>query len=187
MVVQAGLFVPHVLLDVHELLVAVDAALHLVVAGLVIHIEGLGHVGAVQPDLPGVNILVPEVALFGAGLGVQLAADGIDGLTVLFLSVDVVEGEEVFALIDVIEVVLLGVVGLDGAVRLHEIIEEVLGKVQILLVPGGLVQAQGGGDHAAVDVVPLVGLAAAHFFDVPHRGLGAGMGDEIIDVIAQHG
>ena len=74
-VVQAGLFVPHVLFDVHKLLVAVNAALHLVIAGLILHVEGLGHVGAVQPDLPRVDILVPEVALLGAGLASTKESD----------------------------------------------------------------------------------------------------------------
>ena len=40
---------------------------------------------------------------------------------------------------------------------------------------------------AAVDVVPLVGFAAAHFLNVPQGCFGAGMGDEGIHVIAQHG
>ena len=52
--------------------------------------------------------------------------------------------------------------GLDSAVRLHKVVDKLLGKLQILLVTSGLVQAQAGGDHAAIDVVPLVGLAAAH-------------------------
>ena len=186
-VVQAGLLIPHVLPDVHELLVAVDAALHLVVTGLVLHIEGLGHVGAVQPDLPRINVLVPEVALPGAGLGEQLAADGVDGLAVLLVAEDVVEDEQVFALIHVVEVVLLRVVGLDGAVFLHEPVDEIPGKFQVLLVAGSLIQAQAGGDHAAVDVVPLVGLAAADLLDVPHGCLGAGIGDEVVHIIAQHG
>ena len=175
------------LLDVHELLIAVDAALHLVVTGLVLHIEGLGHVGAVQPDLPRINVLVPEVALLGAGLGEQLAADGVDGLAVLLVAEDVVEDEQVFALIHVVEVILLRVVGLDGAVFLHEPVDEILRKFQVLLVAGSLIQAQAGGDHAAVDVVPLVGLAAADLLDVPHGGLGAGIGDEVVHIIAQHG
>ena len=186
-VVKAGLFVPHMLLDVHELAVAVDAAAHLVEAGLVFHIEGLGHVGAVQPDLPGVDLLVPEVALLGAGLAFQLAVDDVDGLAVLLVPEDVVEDEQVLALVDVVEVVFLGVIGLDAAVGLDEPVDEVFGKVEVLFVAGGVVQAQAGGDHAAVDVVPLVGLAAAHLLDVPHGGLGAGMGDQVIDVLAQHG
>ena len=70
--------------------------------------------------------------------------------------------------IHVIQIVLLGVVGLDGAILLNKGINEALGEVQILLVAGGLVQAQAGRDHAAVDVVPLVGFAAAHLFNVPH-------------------
>src|SRR5699024_12712406 len=64
---------------------------------------------------------------------------------------------------------------------------DLLGKIQVLPVAGGVVQAQAGGDHAPVDVVPLVGLAAAHLFDVPHGGLGAGMGDQVVHVLAQHG
>ena len=36
---------------------------------------------------------MPEVALLGAGLGEQLAADGVDGLTVLLVPEDVVQDE----------------------------------------------------------------------------------------------
>ena len=61
---------------------------------------------------------MPEVALLGAGLGEQLTADGVDGLAVLLVAEDVVEDEQVFALIHIVEVVLLRVVGLDGAVFL---------------------------------------------------------------------
>ena len=186
-VVQAGLFVPHVLFDVHELLVAVDAALHLVKAGLVLHVEGLRHIGAIQPHLPRIDVLVPEVALLGAGLGEQLAADGVNGPAVLLIPEDVVQGEQVLALVYVVQVILLGVIGLDGAILLHKEVDEVLGEAQVLLVPGGLVQAQAGRDHAAVDVVPLVGLAAAHLLDVPHGCFGAGIGDQVVHVIAQHG
>lgn len=130
---------------------------------------------------------MPEVALLGAGLGEQLAADGVDGFAVLLVPVDVVQDEQVLALIHVVQIILLGVVGLDGAVRLHKVVDELLGELQILLVAGGLVQAQAGGDHAAVDVVPLVGLTAAHLLDVPHRGLGAGIGDQVVHIVAQHG
>ena len=44
--------------------------------------------GAAQPDLPGVDVFVPEVALPGAGLGLQLAADNINGLAVFLLAVN---------------------------------------------------------------------------------------------------
>ena len=102
MVVQAGLGVLHVLLDVHELLVAVNAAVHPVAAGLVLHVEGLGHVGAVQPDLVRVDFFVPEVAFLGAGLGLQLAAYRFNRVAVALVAGQVVEGKQVLALINIV-------------------------------------------------------------------------------------
>ena len=84
---------------------------------------------------------MPEVALLGAGLGEQLAADSVDGLAVLLVPVDIIQNEQVLALIHVVQIILLGVVGLDGAILLNKVINEALGEVQILLVAGGLVQA----------------------------------------------
>ena len=52
-----------------------------------------------------------EVALLGAGLGEQLAADGVDCLAVLLVPVDVIQDEQVLALIHVVQIILLGVVG----------------------------------------------------------------------------
>ena len=96
-VVQAGLGVLHVLLDVHELFVAVNAAVHPVAACLILHIKGLGHVSAVQPDLVGIDLLVPEVALLRAGLGLQLAADRLNGVAVALVAGQVVQRKQVFA------------------------------------------------------------------------------------------
>ena len=76
---------------------------------------------------------MPEVALLGAGLGEQLAADGVDGPAVLLIPEDVVQGEQVLALIHVVQVVLLGVVGLDGAVLLHKVVDEIFGKSRYFL------------------------------------------------------
>ena len=133
-VVQAGLGVLHVLLDVHELLVAVNAAVHPVAACLILHVEGLGHVGAVQPDLVGIDLLVPEVALLGAGLGLQLAADRLNGVAVALVAGQVVQRKQVFALVDVVQVVLGGVVGLNDAVVLDKVVQKLFGEVQKLLV-----------------------------------------------------
>ena len=161
--------------------------MHPVAAGFVLHIEGLRHIGAVQPDLPRVDFLVPEVAFLGAGLGFQLAAHRFNGIAVALLARQIVQGKQVFALIDVVKVVLLHVVGVDHAAVLDEIIQKILAEGQKFLVPGGFVQAQAGGDHTAVNVVPLVGLAAAHLFNVPKRGFGGAAGNQIVHILSQRG
>lgn len=53
--------------------------------GLILHVERLSHVHAVQPYLVGIDLLVPEVAFLGAGLGLHLAVDQVDGLAVFSL------------------------------------------------------------------------------------------------------
>ena len=187
MVVQAGFGVSHVLFDVHELLITVLAALHAVVAGLVFHVEWLRHIGAVQPNLPRVDGFVPEIAILGAGLGVQLGADGVDSIPVALFAGQINQGKQVFALVDVVQVMLVGVKGVDLAAILDKVVYKIAGELQELFIPGGLVQAQAGGDHAAVHIVPFIGLAAAHLFNVPQWGFGRAAGNQIIHIIAQGG
>ena len=61
-----------------------------VVLHLVLHIKWKRHVKPVQPDLIGVNLLMPEISALRAGLGLQLAVNEIDSLPVLRLSGQVV-------------------------------------------------------------------------------------------------
>ena len=55
--------------------------------GLILHVERLSHVHAVQPYLIGVDLLVPEVALLGTRLRLHLTIDQVDRLAVFFLAV----------------------------------------------------------------------------------------------------
>ena len=146
-------------------------------------VEGLGHIQAVQPDLVGVNLLVPEVALHGAGLAEKLAPQHVGGLAVLLLVGLIIEGEEHAALVDVVQIILALVVGEDGAILGHEMVDEMLGEVEIAALAGDLRHGEQGGDHAAVDVVPVRALALADFLYVPDGALRGGFLDEPQDII----
>ena len=185
MIVKTCNRVFHVLLNVHKLPVTVLTAHHSVIARLVFHVEGLCHVGAVQPNLPRINVFVPEIPFLRAGLGVKLGTDGVNGITIPLLAGQVIESEQIFALIDIVQIVLFGIIGVDHAAVLHEIINETAGKFEKLLILGGLVQAQTGGNHTSVNVIPFVGLAAAHLFNIPQRGFGGASRNQVIHIVAQ--
>ena len=72
---------------------------------------------------------MPEVALLRAGLGLQLAADRLNGVAVALVAGQVVQRKQVFALVDVVQVVLGGVVGLNDAVVLDKVVQKLLGEV----------------------------------------------------------
>ena len=65
--------------------------------------EGLGHVGAVEPHLVGVDLLVPVAAAGGAGLQGELVVEELGGLGVLFLLGDAVDEQDGAAHLDVVE------------------------------------------------------------------------------------
>ena len=119
-------------------------------------------------------------------LGLELAVNGVHGGTVLGLAHQVVQLIEGLARVDVVEVVLLGVVMLDGAVFLDKEVDIVVGKRQIALLTRDLVQLDERLDHAAIDVVPGVLLAGTELFDVPGRRLRRGSLDQLLDVAVQN-
>ena len=119
---------------------AVRTGTTVVEAQLVLHVERLSHVHAVEPDLVGIDGLMPKHALFGTRLGLELAIDRVHGRAILGLAHQVIELVEGLARIDVIEVVLLGIVMLDGAIVLDKEIDVVIGKGQVALLAGDLVQ-----------------------------------------------
>ena len=154
-------------------------------AQLVLHVERLCHVHAIEPDLVGIDGLVPKHALFSARLGLELAVDSVHGGTVLGLAHQVIELIEGLARIDVIEVVLLRVVMLDGTVVLDKEIDVVIGERQVALLTRDLVQLDERLDHAAVDIVPGVLLASANLFDIPSRCLRRRCFDQLLDITVQ--
>ncbi len=182
-IVEAGDRVLHVGFYIFKLVNDVLALLHLREAGLVAHVERLRHVEAVQPDLVRVDVLVPEAAFLRARHRVELGADKVERLPVLFIAGLVVEKEQVRRGVDVVEVVLLDVVGPDRPVLPDKEIDELLRKIKILLLARDLVEGEDGGDHAAVDVVPLVLLALADHLLVPHGLLSAGICQQIRDIL----
>ena len=92
----------------------------------------LRHIGAVQPNLPRVDGFVPEIAILGAGLGVQLGADGVDGIPVALFAGQINQGKQVFALVDVVQVMLVGVKGVDLAAILDKVVYKIAGELQEL-------------------------------------------------------
>ena len=165
---------------------AVRTGATVVEAQLVLHVERLGHIHTVEPDLVRIDSLVPKHALFGARLGLELTIDGIHGGTVLGLAHQVVEFVEGFARVDVIEVVLLGIVMLDGAVVLDKEVDVVVGEGQVALLAGDLVQLDECLDHAAVNIIPGVFLAGAKLFDIPGRRLRRRGLDQLLDITVQN-
>ena len=184
-IVQTVEGVAHQVMHDLEHMEAVRAGTTVVEAQLVLHVERLRHVHAVEPDLVGVDGLVPKHALFGTRLGFELTIDGIHGGAILGLAHQVIELVEGLARIDVIEVVLLRVVMLDGAVVLDKEIDIVIGESQVALLTRDLVQFDERLDHAAVNIVPGVLLAGANLFDIPSRRLRRRGFDQLLDITVQ--
>ena len=129
--------------------------------------EGLGHVDAVQPDLIGVNLLVPEAALPRAGLRFQLPPQKIGGFFVLFLACFFKQREQHPAFVHIVQRVAFGFVGADSAVVIHKGINEGFGKIEVPLIAGDFRHGQQGRHHAAVDVIPIGGFPLPDLFHVP--------------------
>lgn len=123
----------------------------------------------------------------GAPAALQLPVDGVHGAAVLLLARDLVQGVEGLAGVDVVQVELVGVVALNGAVLAHEVVDERVRKVQILAALGDAVQLYQRLDHAAVDVVPGVGPPGANLLDVPRRRLRRAGLDQLVDVAVENG
>ena len=101
-IVQTVERVAHKIVHDLEHMEAVRAGATVVEAQLVLHVERLGHVHAVEPNLVGVDGLMPKHALFGARLGLELAIDRVHGGAVLGLAHQVIELVEGLARIDVV-------------------------------------------------------------------------------------
>ena len=68
MIVKAIPLIPHELINIEKLLVAVLTVLSPVIGKFILHIERLRHVEAIQPYLVRIDLFVPEVTCGGAGL-----------------------------------------------------------------------------------------------------------------------
>ena len=154
MIVQAIAQVPHELVDIQELLIAVKAVFPLVVGKLILHIERLGHVQSIQPDLVGIDLFVPEIAGGGSGLFPELAVHGFNGLAVLFPASEFVEVKKSFSRVYIVKIVFFRVIGGDSAILPHKVVNKPVSKFQIFGIFFDMVQFQDSLDHAAVYVVP---------------------------------
>ncbi len=116
MLQQAGVRIAHVLVHEEELVgdvVEVGGGLE---GDGELGAEGFGHVGAVEPHLVGVDLLVPVAAAGGARLKGELIVEELGGAGVLGVLGDAVEEEDGAAHLDVVEGVGLGLVADDCAV-----------------------------------------------------------------------
>ena len=113
---QAGVRIAHVLVHEEELAGDVVEVGGLLEGGGVLGPKGLGHVGAVEPHLVGVDLLVPVAAAGGAGLKGELVVEELGGAGVLGVLGDAVEEEDGAAHLDVVQRVRVGFVAGDCAV-----------------------------------------------------------------------
>ena len=86
-----------------------------------------------------------------------------------------VQVKERFARIYIVQVVLFGVIGGNGAVVPDKVVDKAVGKFQIPAVLFDVVQFQDRLYHAAVDIVPGRLRALFYFLNIPDRGLGAAL------------
>ena len=79
-------------------------------------VEGQTHEDAIEPHLIAVDGLVPEhTVLIGAGLVLQLLHERLDGQQVLLLRIELIHAGHEMTGTDLIEVVVLDIVGTDLA------------------------------------------------------------------------
>ena len=184
--VEAGGGVVHPGPDGAELVQDVRVVGAVLKLGGVLGIEDLGHVEPVQPDLVGVDGLVPEVPLGGAGLALDLAVEQFDGLAVLLLPRGGVDVEQGAALAQVVQVVVLLVKAPHGAIVQDVVIQILFGEIEVDIAPGYLVEVQQGDHHAPVDVVPAVDLPLVDLLDVPQGLVGGGALQDLLDIAFDH-
>ena len=107
--------------------------------GLILHVERLSHVHAVQPYLVGIDLLVPEVAFLGAGLGLHLAVDQVDGLAVFFLTIQGIQCEQSLARIDIVNNIFLNGKHRNRTDLLYSVVNKCICEFVILLLSGSVV------------------------------------------------
>ena len=150
-------------------------------SGRILQIKGNGHVLAIQPHLAGINLLMPEPAVAGAGLGVQLGAQQRGGLFVFFLSGLLIQEHELPPVVQVIQVACFPAVPGDAPVRGHHAVERVMNIIEVCTVSRQRVQHF----HAAPDHTVII---APFFVQQPMAGHHA-VGDDLGgmgEILRQH-
>jgi hypothetical protein len=97
-------------------------------------IEGLTHVEPVEPHLRGIDLLVPEASVRRPWLLFQLLTQQSGRLLVLFLFGVLVKSKESSAGENIIEVVILQLVGANSTVGIYKVVHALLHKLEILLL-----------------------------------------------------
>ena len=139
MIVQSGLGISHIFYNIGKLMKNVIIVLLVIEFGLILHVEGLSHVHAVQPYLIGIDLLVPEVAFLGAGLGLHLAVDQVDGLAVFFLTIQGIQCEQSLARIDIVNIIFFHGILRNRTVFLYSVVNKCICEFVILLLSGSVV------------------------------------------------
>ena len=157
-----------------------------IIDGRIVGIEGLGHVEAVEPHLMGVGLLVPEAAFGGAGMVLQLVAEGLHGGHPAGVAGAVIEDVKGVAGADVVCVEVGLLVFVDNTGGVHRSFVPVLHIIENVLILGslavGLPHFEEGHQLQAGGVVPLepsfhsvqIGAvgAAAHLGPDHAQGIG---------------
>ena len=186
MVVEAVAQITHEPVYIQELAVTVVAVFSVIVCEFILHIERLGHVQTVKPHLIGVDLFVPEIAGGSPGLAFQLAVYGIDGFAVLFFPGKLIEVEKSLSGIDIVQIVLQRVIGGDGTIFLHEIVDKTVCEFQISGILSDVVQLQNCLDHTSVNVIPRGLFSLLDLLDIPHRSLWAAFLQQLINITIQN-
>ena len=145
MVIQAGLLIEQKLPCLVKLIHDIAVILPLVKTVFIFHIKRLAHIKAVQPDLEGIDQLMPEVSCSQAGLVNQLGHQGIARLPVPLLSRLIIEKVEDFPCVNKIQIVFFTVIALYGSILFNIGTHHLNDKIQILTVSRQLVKT-GGAD-----------------------------------------
>ena len=106
-----------------------------------------------------VSLLVPEPAVAGARLGVELLAQQRGGLLITLVMGELPERQHGLARIDVVEAVILRLVTVDFSVRRDERTDRVFGEFNVVRVVRLFVQFEQRQREQAGGVIPF-GLAA---------------------------
>ena len=130
--------------------------------GSIFRIERLAHVEAVEPDLVGIDLLVPEQATLSARLRLQLGEDILHCLVIFLRRAVFAQPQEGARRADVVDVVFfLLVAAEDGAVVRDDVVIPAVDVGEEGRVAVGLVDIEEGEKFQAGRVVPFEGALAA--------------------------
>ena len=159
MIVKASLWILHELFYVPKLLKAILTAFKASVSSFIFHIEWLCHIKAIKPYLIRIDIFVPEVTIFCTRHGCKLGSNGVHCFSILLFSSKVIEFKKACGTVDVVYIVFFNAVGLDRSVFIYKPAKELVCKIKILLITAYIIKIEKTCDHAAINIVPLIGLA----------------------------